>query len=212
MAATVTLSGAEAETGGRVTVAPETGPWSAVGRLNVAGFRVRRHCTATLVAPDLALTASHCLKDFLGEGWVAPDLVHFLPGYARGEYIGHYQAVGYQLVGTEAVLVRLDRAASVRPIPIADRETEPGTALFEAGYSRNKGHVLTVDPACRFIGWSSDGFWRHDCEAISGDSGAPILVDTEAGLAVAAIHVGRRGKTGLAEPLDRARLHRYAHR
>src|SRR5690606_38549552 len=39
-----------AEVGGRVVVAPETGPWKAIGRLNVAGFRIRRHCTATLVA------------------------------------------------------------------------------------------------------------------------------------------------------------------
>ncbi|EDP64296.1 trypsin domain protein, putative [alpha proteobacterium BAL199] len=201
-----------ADVGGRVIVAPDTGPWSAIGRLNVAGFRIRRHCTATLVAPTLALTAKHCLGDFLGEGWVAPELVHFLPGYARGEYLGHYQAVGYELVGTEAVLVRLDHPAAMRPIPIVDRDSEPGTALFEAGYSSDKGHVLTVDPACRFLGWSTDGYWRHDCEAIGGDSGAPILVDTGTGLAVAAIHVGRRGNVGLAEPLDRARVRRHAGR
>ena len=201
---------AVAEVGGRVIVAPETGPWSAVGRLNVAGFRIRQHCTATLVAPDLALTARHCLADFLGEGWVAPELVHFLPGYARGKYIGHYQAVGYQPVGTEAILVRLDRPAEVPPIPIADRDAEPGAALFEAGYSRTNGHVLTVDPACRFLGWSSDGYWNHDCEAIGGDSGAPILIDTGAVLAVAAIHVGRRGTVGVAEPLDPARVRGHA--
>lgn len=201
---------AGAEIGGRVIVAPDVAPWSAVGRLNVAGFRIRRHCTATLVAPDLALTARHCLGGFRGEAWVAPELVHFLPGYSRGGYMEHLQAIEYELVGSEAVLVRLDGPAKAPPIPVADRDTAPGTALFEAGYSRDKGHVLTVDPACRFLGWSSDGLWHHDCEAIGGDSGAPILVDTGAGLAVAAIHVGRRDGVGLAEPLDRGRLRRYA--
>ncbi|MEQ9331345.1 trypsin-like peptidase domain-containing protein [Thalassobaculum sp.] len=198
--------------GGRVIVAPDAAPWQAVGRLNVAGFRIRRHCTATLVAPDLALTARHCLGGFRGEEWVAPDLVHFLPGYSRGGYIEHRQAVGYEPVGNEAVLVRLDGPAMIASVPIARRGTVPGTALFQAGYSRDKGQVLTVDPACRFLGWSDDGLWNHDCEAIGGDSGAPILIDTGAGLAVAAIHVGRRGSVGLAEPLDPERMPRLARR
>lgn len=201
-----------ADVGGRVVVAPETGPWRAVGRLNVAGFRIRRHCTATLVAPDVALTARHCVGGLRGEAWVAPELVHFLPGYSRGRYADHLQAVSFELVGIEAVLVRLDGQASIPPVPVAEPGTAPGAALFEAGYSRDIGHVLTVDPACRFLGWSPDGLWRHDCEAIGGDSGAPILVDTGAGLSVAAIHVGRRGGVGLAEPLDAVRLRRLARR
>src|SRR3546814_3278097 len=65
---------AAAEVGGRVVVAPKTGPWKAIGRLNVAGFRIRRHCTATLFAPDLALTARHCVAGFRGEAGVAPEL------------------------------------------------------------------------------------------------------------------------------------------
>ena len=201
-----------ADIGGRVVVAPQTAPWSAVGRLNVAGFRIRRHCTATLIAPDLALTARHCVGGLRGEEWVAPELVHFLPGYARGGYLEHRQALGFLPVGTEAVLVRLDAPVEIAPIPVAGHGTQPGTALFEAGYSSDKGHVLTVDPACRFLGWSSDGLWHHDCEAIGGDSGAPILVDTGAGLAVAAIHIGRRGGVGLAEPLDLGRVRRHAAR
>lgn len=198
--------------GGRVTVAPDAAPWQAVGRLNVAGFRARRHCTATLVAPDLALTARHCLGGFLGEEWVAPEQVHFLPGYTRGQYVEHRRAIGYERVGTEAVLVRLDGPVPVTPIPVARERTEPGAALFEAGYSRDKDQVLTVDPACRFLGWSSDGLWRHDCEAISGDSGAPILVDTGEGLAIVAIHIGHRGAVGIAEPLNPVVLRRLAGR
>jgi len=201
-----------AEVGGRVVVAPETGPWKAVGRLEPAGFRVRRHCTATLVAPDVALTARHCVGGLRGEAWVPPEMVHFLPGYSRGGYADHLQATGYELIGVEAVLIRLDGRASIPPVPVADAGTAPGAALFEAGYSRDIGHVLTVDPACRFLGWSSDGMWTHNCEAIGGDSGAPILVDTGGGLAIAAIHVGRRGGVGLAEPLDAVRLRRLARR
>src|SRR3546814_10597771 len=134
---------AAAEVGGRVVVAPETGPWKAIGRLNVAGFRIRRHCTATLVAPDLALTARHCVAGFRGEAWVAPELVHFLPGYSRGSYADHLQAVAFEAIGHEALLIRLDGVASMPPVPVADGGTAPG-ALFEAGYSRRYGHILKV--------------------------------------------------------------------
>ena len=151
----------------------------------------------------------HCLAGLRpggGADLVNPRDVHFLPGYARGQYLGHYRGVGFEAVGNEAMLVRLDRPVAEAPVIIAQRAPGVGGALFQAGYSNDRGQVLTVDPACRYLGPSPDGYWRHNCEAIAGDSGAPILIDTAEGLAVAAIHIGRRGGAGLAEPIDRQRL------
>ena len=52
--------------------------YAAVGRLNIGG---QGHCTATLIAPDLALTAAHCLVNRrTGATWRAERLT-FLPGY-----------------------------------------------------------------------------------------------------------------------------------
>lgn len=200
---------AELRPDGRITAAPTGHPWRSIGRVNLAGYRLRRHCTGTLIAPDRILTARHCLAGLSpggDTGLVNPREVHFLPGYVRGEHLGHYRGVDFETLGGEAILVRLDRPVAETPVVVARRPPTVGVALFQAGYSGDRGHVLTVDPACRYLGPSPDGYWRHDCEAIGGDSGAPILIDTAEGLAIAAIHIGRRGDFGLAEPIDRERL------
>ncbi|MCR9070667.1 MAG: trypsin-like serine protease [Alphaproteobacteria bacterium] len=192
---------------GRVTVAPDAYPWGSIGRLNVAGYRIRRHCTGALVAKDLVLTAHHCLKA-LGDGdWADPGKVHFLAGYSRGNFKAHRTASGYIRLGPDSVLVRLSGPVDLPVLPIYDGGMPPeGAALAQAGYSGDRSHVLTVDPACRFLGTRTDGRWKHNCEAVAGDSGSPLLIDRPGGLAIAAIHVGRINGTGDAEPVSAAKI------
>lgn len=192
---------------GRVTVASDTHPWASIGRLNVAGYRIRRHCTGTLVAPDLVLTAHHCLKA-LGEGdWADPENVHFLAGYARGRFKAHRRASSFIPLGPDSTLVRLSAPIDLPVLPIyKGAAPAAGAALAQAGYSADRSHVLTVDPACSFLGVRAGGRWRHDCEAVAGDSGSPLLIDGSGGLAIAAIHVGRTAGTGDAEPISAAAI------
>ncbi|MDF1792487.1 MAG: trypsin-like serine protease [Thalassobaculaceae bacterium] len=192
---------------GRVTVAPDTHPWASIGRLNIAGYRIRRHCTATLVAPDLVLTAHHCLKA-IGDGdWADPAKVHFLAGYSRGVFKAHRTASGYIPLGPESTLVRLSEPIDLPVLPIYDGALpHAGAALAQAGYSGDRSHVLTVDPVCSFLGTRAGGRWRHNCEAVSGDSGSPLLIDRPGGLSIAAIHVGRINGTGDAEPVNAAQI------
>lgn len=187
---------------GRITVRPDVNPWNAIGRLNVSGYRARRHCTATLVEPRIALTAWHCLLQFFRDGVVDPRAVHFLPGYDRGSFHEHLRGVGYERKGDDVVLITLDRASSLVPVAMKPVTPATGDSLFQGGYSSDRSHVLTADPACKYLGPAAQGRWLHDCEAVSGDSGAPILRDTGHGLVVVAIHIGRAADgTGIAEPL-----------
>ncbi len=192
---------------GRLVVRPDTPPWVSIGRLNVAGYRLRRHCTATLISTDTVLTARHCLLGFGAQPWAKPSSVHFVAGYARGRFQAHRTAVSFEQIGREATLVRLSAPIDLPVLPVADGSPPiPGATVVQAGYSGDRSHVLTVDPTCNYLGIGGGGRWRHDCEAIAGDSGSPLLIDGPDGLTIAAIHIGRNAGIGEAEPVSAGQL------
>jgi hypothetical protein len=51
--------------------------WQAVGRVNLSGFKSRSYCSGTLVAPDIVLTAAHCLFDQVNGPLITPNRVTF---------------------------------------------------------------------------------------------------------------------------------------
>ncbi len=71
-------------------------PWQAIGRVNIGGTV---HCSGTLVAANIVLTAAHCLYSRRMEKMVVPSSVNFLAGYSKGEFRGHSKVKAY-IVGT----------------------------------------------------------------------------------------------------------------
>lgn len=69
-------------------------PWQAIGRVNV-GDTV--HCSGTLVAANVVLTAAHCLYSRRMKKMVVPSSVHFLAGYSKGEFRGHSKVKSYRI-------------------------------------------------------------------------------------------------------------------
>ena len=188
--------------------------FTAVARLNIAGYRHRRHCTATLIAPDLALTARHCLKANVGNGFVRPGALHLIFGYRTGGWAEHKRVAKWFFPKPKArtrdiAVLQLTEPSALPPIPLADlsdlkalvQSAEPN--IVQAGYGSDRAHALSVDAACRLVGSTPTNHWRHTCAAVSGESGGPLLAAIDGRWRVVAVHSGRTSDgTGVAEPVD----------
>src|SRR5690606_17276618 len=127
--------------------------------------------------PRIVATAAHCLVDKIRGGYMAPDDLHFVAGWDRGEYLFHSTAVeihpapGYKPLQKPTVsTVANDWALIVLgddPIPVTGviRPTaytedifwklrEVKTVFTQAGYSGDRGHVLTAHPDCLMLGFT----------------------------------------------------------
>ena len=178
-------------------------PWSAVGKLfnSIGGA-----CTAVAIAPDKVLTAAHCLYAFRTRRFLQPESIHFLLGYARGDYRIHARVSGIAIgpgydpadetrtaASDWAVLALAEPLpATVRPIPLATRVPTGGTAIEIGGFAQDRAYLMTADTQCRLIGPSAGTpVLAHDCVIAHGDSGAPLLLASPDGTVEAfAVTVG----------------------
>ena len=129
----------------RVRVDDKGAPWDAVGQVNVAGYRRAVRCTGTMVAPDLVLTAAHCVMDPWSKRPFPLHTIHFLAAVRRAESKGHSTAKclhfpkGYEFIPPEkilatmpaqkvplrafakdAVAIVLNEKLAVDPVPLAE--------------------------------------------------------------------------------------------
>lgn len=194
----------------RVMIDGRSAPWSAVGRVNVGGFRRVRHCTGTLVAPRLVVTAAHCLVD---PGSGRPESVgniHFVAGIHLGEHSAHAGVAcvrfvdGYRdgpadlkrRIDRDAALLVLDRPLTSPPIAVdTGGRSEPGQPLLHASFPRNRPHALSLQRSCRLLA-NRRGLWLTDCDTNFGGSGGPVLVERNGEVRLAAIMVGIQGPDG----------------
>ncbi|MCK5777360.1 MAG: trypsin-like serine protease [Rhodospirillales bacterium] len=200
-------------------------PWTAVGRFNKAG---RGHCTATVVAPRIIVTSAHCVANRYTGGLMPPEDLHFVAGWDRGEYIFHsvaseiHTAPGYDpnrkatvsAVVYDWALIVLEKDPSpvtgiVRPAPYTEKIfwdlRNKKTVFTQAGYSGDRGQVLTADPDCKMWGFTKGLLVaEHGCQAVPGDSGSPIIFSDGKEYRLAAVHAAhtknRVGGKGFAVP------------
>lgn len=173
--------------------ADEMRAWRGVGRVNIGGIDTHSLCTGTLVAPDLVLTAAHCIVE-RKSGKVAPlGSIHFVAGWYKGEMTGHSTAAAvavhpfYQpgipeslTMGSDVALIRLrdplkpDEAKPLRTAPAP----EPGAPILVLSYRRDRPHALTRQDDCTYRERKGPVLVLG-CSASSGASGAPIFARIE---------------------------------
>lgn len=195
-------------------------PWDAVGQVNVAGYRRVSRCTGTLVAPDMVITAAHCIVDAAKRAPFPPQNIHFLAGLRGERHKGHATARCVQILGgydfgaaggkatidgiaRDAALIVLERKIEVEPVPVAEPVALSGDApLTHAAYAADRRYALSAHANCRRLpSVDPRPVWYTDCDTHPASSGGPILIAEGRDTRLAAIMVAAgHGRANIALP------------
>lgn len=160
--------------------------WEAVGRLNISG---RNMCTGSLIAPNLVITAAHCLFDPASGRAIDPTTIKFEAGLMGrrskasrnvAKAVVHpayeHRQVGNSQIGSDIAILRLSR-------PISSREIQPLTMAYGAdrgdsvdvlSYNYSQATRPNLERSCEVLAKQSTTLVMS-CRVDFGASGAPVF-------------------------------------
>ena len=160
--------------------------WEAVGRLNIGG---RNMCTGALIAPNLVLTAAHCLFNQETGRAVKPSSVKFEAGLngrrvkasrtvSRVELHPDYRfrSQGQSQIGYDIAVLRLDRPISsseIMPFRMA-AAPQRGDAVGVLSYTYVQNNRPRFEQPCHVLARQAETLVMT-CLVEFGASGAPVL-------------------------------------
>jgi V8-like Glu-specific endopeptidase len=161
--------------------------WNAVGRLDLddSGF-----CTGTLIAPQLVLTAAHCMFDKETNRQVDAREIKFLAGWRNGRaeaYRGVRRAVIHpeyafdgadraDRVAHDIALLELDqpiRLPSIRPFRTGTWPAK-GDEVGVVSYAQDRAEAPSLQQVCHVLA-RRPGVFVLSCNVDFGSSGAPVF-------------------------------------
>jgi protease YdgD len=156
-----------------------------VGRVDVenGGF-----CTGALIAPDLVLTAGHCVMNRDGTA-IDAGLITFRPGLSYGSALVEAKVArtivdpGYrnmdpaptEMIERDVALLQLAEPIPTSLIsPFVIARPSNGDEVSVVSYAEGREEALAWQRVCHVVG-RQEALIGFDCDVSFGSSGAPVL-------------------------------------
>ncbi|RRH76984.1 S1 family peptidase [Falsigemmobacter faecalis] len=192
----------------RLETGTDSRGWEAVGRLDLGGTGF---CTAALIAPDLILTAAHCLREREGGALVPIDRMEFRAGWRNGRAAAYRhirRAAAHpdylwspeedaSRVRYDIALLELDqpiRLPSLKPYETG-QTPERGAEVGVVSYARDRSEAASLQDFCHVLSRQS-GMLVMSCDVDFGSSGAPVFTLRPDGVAEIVSVVAAKAEMG----------------
>lgn len=191
---------------------PTQAPWDAMGQLETASGNL---CTATLISPNVALTAGHCLLippngkmdktlaiRFVSQNGIWRYEIHDIEGLVNTS-LGQQLKPGGDgwVIPTAAaswdfgLIILHNPPSGITPLPLFTGDKTALTAALNnanhkatlSGYPIDHLNLLYAHQDCIITGWAQTSVLSHQCDTLPGESGAPLLLQTNKGWQIIAV-------------------------